>query len=395
MEGCLADTPKRDNFACINIQLMQLKICFVTTGDIRVNATAKRALGMANPLTELGWKVYILMEDTAENKHRAAIECNTDVTVLFFVQHSPLSEIRAKNHIIATIRPNILYISAPVVRNLVRGSHGCLRITEHSELMSRFSGAGYASRTKALAMELLSVVISDAMVCASQYLIDTFTKRNARMLRHIPMIHMPYAYSNNTHRTIITDRTTTESGRYANRKIFCYIGSITREYGALTMTLAIDHLRHTHPEALLIILGCGPALPEVKQMIDERGLSNYIELKGYVSEEDIPYYFSLADYFLSPMRDTDQDRARCPSKLYMYLPYNKPIITCRIGEPLATLGDKGTYYTPDNAADMAEKMAQLIESGITQLGIDATKYTWTACANVFARWVKELWQLHR
>ncbi len=46
---------------------MQPKICFVTTGDIRVNATAKRALGMARPLDGLGWKVAVVLEDTAEN----------------------------------------------------------------------------------------------------------------------------------------------------------------------------------------------------------------------------------------------------------------------------------------------------------------------------------------
>ena len=47
---------------------MNKKICFVTTGDIKNIATAKRALGMADPLVELGWEVSILMEDTEENK---------------------------------------------------------------------------------------------------------------------------------------------------------------------------------------------------------------------------------------------------------------------------------------------------------------------------------------
>ncbi len=36
-------------------------ICFVTTGDIKNIATAKRALGLANPLSKLGWSVSILM----------------------------------------------------------------------------------------------------------------------------------------------------------------------------------------------------------------------------------------------------------------------------------------------------------------------------------------------
>ena len=389
----MADKPKRDNFVYYNILPMQPKICFVTTGDIRINATAKRALGMANPLCTLGWRVYILMEDTEENRHRAAIECCKEVTVIYFSPRSAIGEIRAKNSIIGRIAPNIIYISAPVVRNMVRVPHRCLRITEHSELMSHITSVRGLARIKAYAMEWLSILLSDAMVCASQYLIDIFAQRSQRCMRHIPTIHLPYAYNCKVCYMVPIDRSTIENGRYTNRKIFCYLGSVTHNYGAITMTHAIDHLRHSHPEALLIILGSGPAMNDVKQLINKFDLVNHIELKGFVCEEDISYYFSLADYFLSPMRDTDQDRARCPSKLYMYLPYNKPIITCRIGEPAATLGDKGTYYTPDDAKDMAQKMAQLIDSRKTQLDIDATRYTWQAITHTFDRWINNIVKL--
>ena len=69
---------------------MQPTICFVTTGDISINATAKRALGMAAPLVQRGWAVTILLEDTTENRHRAEIECAGAANVIFFTQHSAL-----------------------------------------------------------------------------------------------------------------------------------------------------------------------------------------------------------------------------------------------------------------------------------------------------------------
>lgn len=59
-------------------------ICFITTGDLKTNATSKRALGMADVLSDLGWKVYVIMEDTEENHHRALMECDTRTTFLFF-----------------------------------------------------------------------------------------------------------------------------------------------------------------------------------------------------------------------------------------------------------------------------------------------------------------------
>ena len=60
------------------------KICFVTTGDIKTIATAKRALGLANPLTDLGWQVSIIMEDRKENRHRCNLECDNRVNIYYY-----------------------------------------------------------------------------------------------------------------------------------------------------------------------------------------------------------------------------------------------------------------------------------------------------------------------
>lgn len=370
--------------------LMQPTICFVTTGDISINATAKRALGMAVPLTQRGWAVTILMEDTAENRHRAAIECADAASVIYFTQHSALDEIRSKNRIIAHRHIDVLYLSAPVARNMVRTPRHCRLVVEHSELMSHFTGLPGMARLKALFFELLSVVQADALVCASQYLYDIFSQRARRMRYRPSMLYLPYAYNERVCHPMPVDRDTIGGGRYAGRKVFCYMGSITHSYGALTMTAAIDQLHRSHPDVLLVMMGHGPAYDEVRQEIAQRRLARHIEQTGYVSEEDIDRYFSLADYFILPMRDTEQDWARCPSKLYMYLPYDRPIVTCRIGEPWSVLGDKGTYYQPGNAEDMAAKMAQLIDSGRAHLGIAPKEHIWQARAEVFDQWIRRL-----
>ena len=218
---------------------------------------------------------------------------------------------------------------------------------------------------------------------------DIFGRRAHRMLCRTPMLYLPYAYNTAVCHPMVIDRDTVTDGRYAGRWICCYMGSLTDNYGALTMTDAIDRLRHSHPEVLLILMGRGDAEDEVRRRIRERGMERHIMLTGYVSEEEIDFYFSLADAFISPMHDTPQDWARCPSKLYMYLPYDRPIVTCRVGEPLATLGDKGVYYQPGDADDMAHQIGKLIDSGATRLGIDASRHTWQARAEVFDRWIRK------
>jgi len=74
------------------------KICFVTTGDIKKISTAKRALGMANHLNELGWEVSILMQEAEENHLRADMECNEKIAIHFFKPSSFKGEINKKTN---------------------------------------------------------------------------------------------------------------------------------------------------------------------------------------------------------------------------------------------------------------------------------------------------------
>ena len=71
----------------------------------------------------------------------------------------------------------------------------------------------------------------------------------------------------------------------------------------------------------------------------------------------------------------------------MYLPYGKPIVTCKIGEPAIVLGDEGTYYQPSSASSLASAMCSLLDSGKTAIRVDASKHTWMFRAKEFDNWI--------
>lgn len=104
---------------------MLKRICFVTTGDIKNNAAAKRALGMATPLSDIGWKVYIIMEDSKENRHRVSLECDGRIRVFYYPSSSVLKEVIMKKRILAKIKPDYIYLCAFVFRNIVPLSLKC------------------------------------------------------------------------------------------------------------------------------------------------------------------------------------------------------------------------------------------------------------------------------
>lgn len=364
-------------------------ICFVTTGDIKTLATAKRALGMARPLAQLGWKVYILMEDTEENHHRTAIECGKAADVRYFSHLPAFKEAKTKSAMIRKIHPDFVYLCAFVTRNIVSVPHGCTKIVEHSELMSGIHDVKGLKKMLAYVEEYYSIFYSDGLVNASKYLQDVFAKRSRKLCRKsLPMLYHPYAYS----KDVIKVKSIERSGEYAKykeRKVFVFLGSVSRSYGAYTMIDAVGKAKNTHPEILLLMPGRSSQYSEIFNYVKECRLDKWVCMPGFIQEEEISTYFSLADYFVSPMNDTVQDWARCPSKLYMYLPYRKPIVTCKIGEPWHTLGDEGIYYTPSSADSMAEQMMRLMDSGKTTININPDEHSWDYRTKQFDLWIRQ------
>lgn len=364
-----------------------LSICFITTGDLKVNASAKRALGMANPLSDLGWKVYILMKDTPENRKRCALECDERTEVFFLTYTSARDERRKKKQIVSQINPQYLYFCALTFRNLVFAPG--IKIVEHSELMSSFRSFSWLERFKQWLFEYYSIIYADGLVLASKFLEKKYLARSKSLFkRNIPLLYLPYAFNN------ITYGKTEEKNHILDKKdgdiFIVYLGTLTKDYGALTMAEAMNEVHEALPNVKLVLCGQGEMYENIKAYVQAHQLQSSIYLMGFIEETEIPQYFSLADAFLLPMKNTTQDWARCPSKLYMYLAYQKPIITCKIGEPFETLKEKGIYYEPDNVKSLANAIQTLVESDNRQLRINVSDYDWAKRSVAFSEWAKSL-----
>lgn len=366
-----------------------MRICFVTTGDIKSIATAKRALGLANYLSDLGWDVSIIMEDTEENRHRVQLECDERTIVYFQKYQSAFDEVKKKNVIIKKIKPDVLYICAFVFRNIVGFRFKCIKLVEHSELQSGIRNVRSLFRLRAGIQELISVFYSTGLLNASKYLQNHFQKLAKKLGRErMPMLYFPYAYNRKIFQ--IPPKNNLIQKKNEDR-FFVYLGSLAENYGAFTMIKAFELINKQHPFFHLLLLGKGPDYTKVVQYVKENNLQTYVHTLGFVEEEDISSYFTLADAFISPMNNTVQDKARCPSKLYMYLPYMKPIITCRIGEPYEVLREHGVYFEPGSEVSLAKAIDDMANNEFWKLDIDPLMHEWEIRAKELDCWIRKIY----
>ncbi|MGF6850396.1 glycosyltransferase involved in cell wall biosynthesis [Chitinophaga sp. W3I9] len=367
-----------------------MKICFITLGDIKFIATMKRAIGMAGPLLSLGWEVSIIAQDSEENRKRIAMECSEAVKVYYYQPGSAGEEVRVKTELVNQIAPDYVLFCSFSFRNRI--SKGKLNVKpkiliEHSELPSGIPDNKGIRKLAMLALEYWSVLYADGLLCASKYLCNVYTKRAAQLFRkQLPVLYSPYAFNNDV---IASPRIRLDElqDAYKGKTILIYMGTLTRNYGLFTMLQAMEMVSKERSDVVLMLLGQGRHMVEAKAFVKEKQLDAQVEFLGYAPEEDLSSWFTAADAFISPLNDTVQDWARCPSKIYMYLPFGKPVFTCAIGEPLEIFGHEGYYFNNNAPASLAVLISKLANGKLALATVNSEAHSWERRAVDFTAWI--------
>ena len=369
-----------------------MKLTFVTTGDIESIATSKRAFGMAEPLAQLGYDVSILVEDTANNRLRMKKEAPS-ARGLWFNTSKALSEIKCKRDILRREAPDYVYVCAIGVRNLVwsMALRKCTQfVIEHSELASAIKNQPRIRRLTSLGLEKVSLALFDGHIVASRYLEEHIEKELCRAKLKRSIHYSPYAFSQSMLKpnAAFSEKLQNSVGE---RKVVVYMGTLSRNYGILDIIEAVHVLQCDIPDILLMVLGKGRDADVVKAKVEELELQNHVRLEGYVSDEVLPSYLELADAFVAPLYDTVQDIARCPSKLFLYMPYKRPIVTCKIGEAAELFGDYDFYFSSGDVDEMTKALRKALgtkKDWLPPWSVEA--HSWDQRAHEIDAWLRSL-----
>lgn len=369
-----------------------MRICFVTTGDIESLATIKRATGMTEPLHRAGHMVGIVAWDTPANRERFSLEAPQAEVLWVPADRSPWNERSLKRRMLNAWHPDVVYVCAFGMRNSITRfelPRSVRVIVEHSELASAIPRSAH-SRRKERAFEMLSVFAADGVLCASRFLEAYFLKHAAACGRRgLPVLYHPYAYNPQTLKM--------EPGlqasilrRKGGKRMLLYMGTLAVNYGILDLLKGVKALSRRRDDFGFHILGRGRHADEARRLAAEMGLEGVAHFEGYVPEEALGSWLGCTDVFLAPIYDTTQDKARCPSKVYMYLPFGKPIVTSKIGDPWQLLGDDGFYFTPGDTEEMAATISQALDQSEqwAPTAFRPEEHTWECRTQQFLDWLQ-------
>jgi len=151
--------------------------------------------------------------------------------------------------------------------------------------------------------------------------------------------------------------------RGMNKSILCYIGSLNPQDGVDYLLRSLGHLRHSlkRSDFYCVIMGTGDSLRDLRDLAKQLQLNGCVELTGFVSDEELQANLAAADICVDPDPSSPLNDVSTWIKVMEYMAYAKPIVSFDLKETRFSARDAAVYVKPNNEAEFAETVAQLID----------------------------------
>ena len=147
------------------------------------------------------------------------------------------------------------------------------------------------------------------------------------------------------------------------KTVLCYLGAINIQDGVNYLLITLSELvnKHSLKDVLLLIIGDGDYLKNIKIMAKELELMDHIIFAGFISDRDeLNRYLSTADIFVDAAPYSFLNDNSTFIKHMEYMIYGKPVVSFALKESMFSLKDAGVFITPNDTEKMANTIVEII-----------------------------------
>ena len=151
--------------------------------------------------------------------------------------------------------------------------------------------------------------------------------------------------------------------RNLNKSIFCYIGSLNPQDGVDYLLRSLHHLVYNlHREDFhCVIMGTGDSLEDLRALARELNLNGHVDLRGFVSEEELQANLAAADICVDPDPSSPLNDVSTWIKIMEYMAYEKSIVTFDLKETHFSAQQAALYVTPNDEGAFALALTKLMD----------------------------------
>ncbi|QEG38971.1 glycosyltransferase family 4 protein [Roseimaritima ulvae] len=170
----------------------------------------------------------------------------------------------------------------------------------------------------------------------------------------------------------------------SDKLVLGYVGAIGIQDGVDAMVRVVHelHVHHGREDFIAVIVGDGPAMPELKKLIRKLDVEHLFQLTGMIPFPEVPPYIAAFDICLTPDQSNAYNDSCTTIKTMEYIALRKPTVCFETRENQLSAGDAALYAADNNLqaftaavirlmddpqlrASMGERGRRRIEDGLT------------------------------
>jgi len=177
------------------------------------------------------------------------------------------------------------------------------------------------------------------------------------------------------------------------RPYIFYVGRLEKKKNIAKLIEAYALARQNFgiKQKLYLIGDASYGYDEIKYLINEFGVDRYVVATGWIEESHLPFIFKGGDAFVFPSK---YEGFGIP--LLQAMAAGTPIVASNVASIPEIAGDAALYFNPDDAFDMAEKIAKIIQNeetkqSLIKAGITRSQnFSWDNCAKATLELIEKM-----
>jgi glycosyltransferase involved in cell wall biosynthesis len=151
--------------------------------------------------------------------------------------------------------------------------------------------------------------------------------------------------------------------RQMGKTIIGYVGVMGHQDGVDYLLRALHHLLHVlrRSDFYCVLIGGGDAWPGLKKLAHELALDEYVHFTGFVFGDGLRRYLAEADICVDSAPSNPYSDRSTMFKVMEYMSLGKPIVAFDLPEHRFTADHAAVYVTPNNEAEFAQALVQLMD----------------------------------
>lgn len=161
-----------------------------------------------------------------------------------------------------------------------------------------------------------------------------------------------------------------------------YVGVMGRQEGIDLLLQAVKYIVEDlgRTDVQFCLVGSGTEIEELKAMVSNLAIVDYVTFTGRVSDEVLLDYLNTADVCVNPDRANEMNDKSTMNKIMEYMALAKPIVQFDLLEGRFSAQESSLYAEHDNIQDFADKIVELLDdpqkrSSMGQIGLERVKST--------------------